>query len=80
MSLVLQKNRLTAEQEGYVWQWICWHMNDDDKNPIDVIKDDYHGDKSLYLETMVDWHRIQFCNTCRKPKHGEIDLCKCSAW
>ena len=53
MSAALRLRKLTEEQEDYVWQLICLHMTDEDRNPIEAIQEDYNGDRSRYLREMA---------------------------
>src|SRR3989344_727059 len=41
--------KLTEEQERIVWQHICGRITDDDRNPEEVIRENYNGDRSRYL-------------------------------
>ena len=55
--------KLTEEQERIVWQHICGRITDDDRNPEEVIRENYKGDRSRYLRDMADWHGIRFDKT-----------------
>ncbi|MBM4402750.1 MAG: hypothetical protein FJ044_05915 [Candidatus Cloacimonetes bacterium] len=56
---------LTQAQQKFVWSYVCRRMADD-KDPNEVIRDDYGGDWSRYLAVMVEWHGIKFCSVCGK--------------
>ncbi|OGZ63137.1 MAG: hypothetical protein A2998_01820 [Candidatus Staskawiczbacteria bacterium RIFCSPLOWO2_01_FULL_37_25b] len=65
---------LTAEQEEFVWFFICSHMSPDDKNPCEVIKENYGGDRSRYLRAMANWHDIIFCDVCGKANKQDTSV------
>jgi len=57
---------LTEQQEQFVWNYICFRMNSEDRSPVDVVREDYQGNRSEYLRTMAEWYHITFCPLCRK--------------
>lgn len=49
---------LTHEEKLAIYAAIGENMQLDDKNPEDVIRDDYGGDEDAYLKVMAGWHHI----------------------
>jgi len=49
---------LTSEQKKIIWRTIGERMQEDEKDPYEVIKDDFDGDEERYLIVMADWHGI----------------------
>ncbi len=49
---------LTPEQKKLTWETICERMQEDDKDPYDVIREDFDGDEEKYLRVMANWHGI----------------------
>jgi len=57
---------LTEAQKKFVWRYVCAKMASDDKNPCEVVREDYAGDLGHYLSVMANWHDIKFCSVCEK--------------
>jgi RecJ-like exonuclease len=53
---------LTPEQEDFVWGFVCSKMAEGDRNPEEVVAQDYNGDRSRYLRDMATHHGILFCS------------------
>lgn len=63
MSIVVGGAALTEEQEKKVWERICSSMTAGDRDPEEVIREDYEGNKSHYLRDMAKYFGL-FCNSC----------------
>lgn len=50
--------KLTDEEREEIKMAIALKMTDDDKDPQDVINDDYGGDADAYFTVMAGWHNI----------------------
>lgn len=53
-----KKRILTDEQKQKVRGVIARAMTPGDKDPDEVIKEDFKGDENAYLLTMARWHNI----------------------
>lgn len=60
---MVEKRLLTHEERAKIWRVIGSKMNDDDKNPEEVIKDSFNGDENAYLLVMARWHNIPLART-----------------
>ncbi len=77
MSNATERKVLTKEQESFVWLFVCSHMDPDDRNPNEVIEQNFNGDRSRYLQKMAEWHHIEFCANCGEPKEGDAPCVNC---
>jgi len=56
-----QKRRLLTEAEQTtIWREVCMKMDPDDKDPNDVVRDDYDGNREAWCWAMVDWHNLWY--------------------
>jgi len=50
---------LTPEQRQKIWAAIGRAMWPDDRDPQEVITEDYNGDEERYLRVMANWHNVK---------------------
>lgn len=50
--------KLTEEQKNRVWSTIDKNQCSDDRDPKEVIREDYNGNEDAYLIDMAEWHNI----------------------
>ncbi len=49
---------LTRRQRDAVWSAISKNMDDDDRDPHEVIREDFNGNEDAYLRRMARWHEV----------------------
>jgi len=46
---------LTEEKRIEIWDTVCINIDPEDRDPDEVIKEDYKGDRDAYLRVMAEW-------------------------
>lgn len=49
---------LTPKERKIIYDAIYVHIQDDDRPPEEVIKQDFGGNEDAYLWTMAKWHGV----------------------
>ncbi|MBU4274453.1 hypothetical protein KKE19_01420 [Patescibacteria group bacterium] len=50
---------LTPEQKEKIWRAISDRTLPDDRDPQEIIAEDYNGDEDRYLRVMANWHNMK---------------------
>lgn len=58
MAVLKQERGLTIEERRAVWAAIFSNKSPDDRDPHEVIEENYEGDVGAYLRKMAEWHGI----------------------
>jgi len=53
-----EEEPLTQEEKNAIWSAITKNMNPDDRDPEEVIDEQFNGDKEAYLRVMAQCHHI----------------------
>ena len=49
---------LSQEEKKMIWSAISRNRTPDDRDPTEIIEQDYAGDEDRYLRTMARWHNV----------------------
>lgn len=56
---VQERRPLTEAEQNAIWSAVCAKIDFDwDKDPNEVIKDRYDGNKEAWCWVMVEWHNL----------------------
>jgi len=58
VQLEMGERLLTEEERSEIWNAIGRKRAPDDRDPEDVVEEDYKGDREHYLRVMAGWHNI----------------------